>query len=325
MQLPLQFPNLSGSFPNMVADAGTTRDEAATKAGMVALVGFPNVGKSSLMNRLVEQKLSIVTPLAQTTRERVLGIDTRDGVQMVFVDTPGLVDPRYLLHRAMMYEAAEVIEDADVVLLLVDASRGRPDFRDDLLALVRRAADLMVVANKIDVASRDQRETVRAWAAETLGAEPLEVSAETGEGAEALRARIAARLPESPFLYPEDDVSSQPVRFFVAELVRETIFELYEKEVPYSVAVKVEEFRENADPVYIRAVVFVERPTQKAILIGSGGSAIKRLGQAARAKVEDFVGAPVYLDLWVKVLPKWRKNPLELRRLGFTLPEEQKT
>ncbi|HKP74503.1 MAG TPA: GTPase Era [Longimicrobiaceae bacterium] len=309
----------------MVADAGATRDETATKAGMVALVGFPNVGKSSLMNRLVEQKLSIVTPLAQTTRERVLGIDTRDGVQMVFVDTPGLVDPRYLLHRAMMYEAAEVIEDGDVVLLLVDASRGRPDFRDDVLALLRRAADLMVVANKIDVASRDQREAVRAWAAEVLATDPLEVSAETGEGVEALRTRIAARLPESPFLYPEDDVSSQPVRFFVAELVRETIFELYEKEVPYSVAVKVEEFRENADPVYIRAVVFVERPTQKAILIGSGGSAIKRLGQAARAKVEDFVGAPVYLDLWVKVLPKWRKNPLELRRLGFTLPEEQKT
>jgi len=140
-----------------------------------------------------------------------------------------------------------------------------------------------------------------------------------------LRTAVAARLPESPFLYPEDDVSSQPVRFFVAELVRETIFEQYEKEVPYSVAVKVEEFRESASPVYIRAVIFVERPTQKAILIGSGGAAIKRLGQAARAKVEEFVGAPVYLDLWVKVLPKWRKNPLELQRLGFTLPREERT
>jgi GTP-binding protein Era len=120
-------------------------------------------------------------------------------------------------------------------------------------------------------------------------------------------------------------VSSQPVRFFVAELVRETIFELYEKEVPYSVAVKVEEFRESTSPIFIRAVIFVERPTQKAILIGAGGSAIKRLGQAARMKVEEFVGAAVYLDLWVKVLPKWRKSPLELQRLGFTLPEEQRT
>jgi GTP-binding protein Era len=296
-----------------------------TRAGMVALVGFPNVGKSSLMNCLVEQKLSIVTPLAQTTRERVLGIDTRGGVQMVFVDTPGLVDPRYLLHRAMMHEATEVMDDADVVLLLVDAARGLPDFRDDVLALVRRAPKLMVASNKIDVASAAQREAVRGWAKERLGLEPFEVSAATGEGTEALRAAVAQRLPESPFLYPEDDVSSQPVRFFVAELVRESIFELYEKEVPYSVAVKVEEFRESASPVYIRAVVFVERPTQKAILIGSGGSAIKRLGQAARAKVEDFVGAPVYLDLWVKVLPRWRKNPLELQRLGFTLPREERT
>ena len=296
-----------------------------TKAGMVALVGFPNVGKSSLMNRLVEQKLSIVTPLAQTTRERVLGIDTRGGVQMVFVDTPGLVDPRYLLHRAMMHEATEVIEDADVVLLLVDASRGAPQFRDDVLALVRRPPALIVVSNKIDVASAADRKAVRDWAREALGREPMEASAETGEGAEALREAIAGLLPESPFLYPEEDVSSQPVRFFVAELVRETIFELYEKEVPYSVAVKVEEFRESAEPIYVRAVIFVERPTQKAILIGSGGSAIKRLGQAARAKVEEFVGAPVYLDLWVKVLPKWRKSPLELQRLGFTLPEEQRT
>ena len=290
----------------------------------MALVGFPNVGKSSLMNRLVEQKLSIVTPLAQTTRERVLGIDTRAGVQTVFVDTPGLVDPRYLLQRAMMHEATEVIGDADVVLLLIDASRGAPQFREDVLELLRRAPELIVVSNKIDIASRDDRAAVREWAREQLGAEAVEVSAETGEGTEALRASIAAKLPESPYLYPEEDVSSQPVRFFVAELVRETIFELYEKEVPYSVAVKVEEFREGASPIYVRAVIFVERPTQKAILIGAGGGAIKRLGQAARAKVEEFVGAAVYLDLWVKVLPKWRKSPLELQRLGFTVPEEQR-
>jgi GTPase len=298
--------------------------EGQTKAGMVALVGFPNVGKSSLMNRLVEQKLSIVTPLAQTTRERVLGIDTRDGVQMVFVDTPGLVDPRYLLHRAMMHEATEVMDDADVVLLLVDASHGAPTFREDVLALVRQAPRLLAVVNKIDVASKENRAAAREWAKDALGVDVFEVSAETGEGVEALREELAKRLPASPFLYPEEDVSSQPVRFFVAELVRETIFEQFEKEVPYSVAVKVEEFRESADPIYIRAVVFVERPTQKAILIGAGGQAIKRLGQAARMKVEDFVGASVYLDLWVKVLPKWRKDPVTLERLGFTLPDAEK-
>jgi GTP-binding protein Era len=305
-------------------ESGESAPSTPTRAGTVALVGFPNVGKSSLMNRMVEQKLSIVTPLAQTTRQRVLGIDSREQVQIVFVDTPGLVDPRYLLHRAMLHEALQVIEDADVVLLLIDASRGTPGYRDDVLELIRRAKNLIVVANKIDVARQEELEYVRAWSRDRLNMDAVEVSAETGDGVDALRARIVERLPESPFLYPEDDVSSQPVRFFVAELVRETILEQYEKEVPYSVAVKVEEFRENASPIFIRVVIFVERPTQKAILIGSGGSAIKRLGQASRFKVEEFVGAPVYLDLWVKVLPRWRKNPLELGRLGFSLPEEQR-
>jgi GTP-binding protein Era len=298
-------------------------DASETRAGLVALVGFPNVGKSSLMNRLVDQKLSIVTPFAQTTRERVLGIDTRDGVQMVFVDTPGLVDPRYLLHRAMMHIALQVITDSDVVLLLVDASAGVPQFGADVLELLDRAPKLLVVSNKVDVASAANRDKVRAWSRERFNLDPFEVSAVTGEGTEVLRGEIARRLPVSEFLYPEEDVSSQPVRFFVAELIRETVFELYSQEVPYSVATKVEEFRENSSPVYIRAVVFVERASQKAIVVGSGGSAIKKLGQVSREKIEDFVGAPVYLDLWVKVLPRWRKDPVTLQRLGFKLPDAE--
>ncbi|HEX8830850.1 MAG TPA: GTPase Era [Longimicrobium sp.] len=296
-------------------------DTTETRAGLVALVGFPNVGKSSLMNRLVDQKLSIVTPFAQTTRERVLGIDTRDGVQMVFVDTPGLVDPRYLLHRSMMHVALQVIADSDVVLLLVDAAGGVPEFGEDVMELLDRAPKLVVVSNKVDVAPADRRERVREWSRGRFGVEPIEVSAVTGEGTERLRGEIAKRLPVSEFLYPEEDVSSQPVRFFVAELIRETVFELYSQEVPYSVATKVEEFREESSPVYIRAVVFVERASQKAILVGSGGQAIKKLGQLARQKVEEFVGAPVYLDLWVKVLPRWRKDPVTLQRLGFRLPD----
>jgi GTP-binding protein Era len=304
----------------------SSRDESPmTRAGHVALVGFPNVGKSSLMNRLVEQKLSIVTPFAQTTRERVLGIDSRDGVQMIFLDTPGLVDPRYLLHRAMMNIALEVISDADVVLLLVDATAGVPEFGADVMELLDRAARVIVVSNKVDVAPADKREKIRLWARERFPAgEPFEVSAVTGEGTEELRAAIAALLPHSEFLYPEDDVSSQPVRFFVSELIRESAFELYSQEVPYSVAAKVEEFRENSTPIYIRAVVYVERPSQKAIVVGGGGQAIKKLGSSARAKIEEFVGAPVFLDLWVKVLPGWRKDPVTLQRLGFKLPTEQK-
>jgi GTP-binding protein Era len=300
-----------------------TESTVETRAGLVALVGFPNVGKSSLMNRLVEQKLSIVTPFAQTTRERVLGIDSRDGVQMVFVDTPGLVDPRYLLHRAMMHIALDVIGDSDVVLLLIDASAGVPEFGADVMELLDRAPRLLVVSNKVDVADPHKRERVREWSRERFKVEPIEVSAVTGEGTETLRAEIARRLPVSEFLYPEEDVSSQPVRFFVAELIRESVFELYSQEVPYSVATKVEEFRENSSPLYIRAVVFVERASQKAILVGSGGQAIKKLGQVSREKIEDFVGSPVYLDLWVKVLPRWRKDPVTLQRLGFKLPDAE--
>ena len=299
-----------------------TDDAAPTRAGYVALVGYPNAGKSSLMNSLLEQKLSIVTPLAQTTREKVLGIDTRDGVQLVFVDTPGLVEPRYLLHQAMLHAATEVITDADVVLLLVDAAAGPPELADPVLQLLKRARGLLVVSNKRDLARPGQRTRVEEWARETFGGQlPVhEVSALTGEGVDALRQAVATRVPTSPYLFPEDDVSSQPVRFFVEELVRETVFEQFEKEVPYSVAVRVEEYRENAEPVFIRATIYVERPTQKAILIGAGGQAIRKLGQAARAKVEAFVGAPVYLDLWVKVLPRWRKDATALQRFGFQLP-----
>ncbi|HET6231167.1 MAG TPA: GTPase Era [Longimicrobiaceae bacterium] len=294
-----------------------------TRAGYVALIGLPNAGKSSLMNCMVEQKLSIVTPFAQTTRERVLGIDTRDGVQMVFLDTPGLVDPRYLLHKAMMHAAVEVIGEADVLLLLVDAAGDVPVLTDEVMELVRRHSNLVVVSNKSDLATAEKRRRVKAWTTETFGREAMEVSAKTGAGVDALRDEVVRRLPVSPFLYPEDDVSSQSVRFFVSELVRETVFELYEKEIPYSIAARVDEYRESDSPIYIRCTIFVERPTQKAILIGSGGAAIKRLGSAARQKIEAFVDAPVYLDLWVKVLPRWRKDPLSLQRLGFNLPKAE--
>jgi GTPase len=300
--------------------ARPTETNVTTRAGYVALVGYPNVGKSSLMNRLLDQKLSIVTPLAQTTRERVLGIETRDDVQMVFVDTPGLVDPRYLLHRAMLHSATQVLSDADVVVLIADGSKIEHTLPADLTGLLQRARKLMVIANKDDIATPESRAAVRAWAQRDFAQEPAFVSASTGTGVEALRARMAEALPVGPFLYPEDDISAQPVRFFVAELVRETIFERYAKEVPFSVAVRVEEYREAETPVFIRAVIFVERDSQKAILIGAAGAAIKQLGREARAKIEDFVGTQVYLDLWVKVLPRWRRDPISLKRLGYDLP-----
>ena len=299
-------------------------DQSETRAGTVALVGLPNAGKSSLLNRLLDSKLSIVTPLAQTTRERVVGIDTRDGVQMIFTDTPGIVEPSYLLHRAMGHIVDQAIGDADVVVFVLDGTRAPPKIPAETLQRLRSVGSrLLPVLNKVDAATDTRQAEASDWAAENLGAVPVEISAETGEGIEALRAKIAARLPQSPFLYPDDELSSQSVRFFASELIRETVFERFGQEVPYSAAVRIEEFRETESPVLIRATVLVERPSQKAILIGKGGAAIRELGTLARTKIETFIGSPVYLDLWIKVLPRWRKNPVELRRLGFTLPEDK--
>lgn len=301
------------------------RDAAAveTRAGLVALVGRPNAGKSTLMNALVGEKLSIVTSREQTTRERVLGLLTGDGVQMVFVDTPGLLEPRYLLHSSMVEEALAAVADADVVLLLLDPTRSEPPVPGaEVLDRLRARGDALKVAvNKVDAASADDVGRLEAWCRDTLGIAPFRISARTGEGLDALRAALTEGLPPSPFLYPEEDLAVQPVRFFVAELIRETIFEEYAQEVPYSTVVRIEEFREADDPVFIRAQIYVERGSQKGILIGKGGAAIKHLGSRARKKIESFIGQRVYLDLWVKPLPGWRKDPKSLKRLGYHVPE----
>jgi GTPase len=296
--------------------------EETTRAGHVALIGLPNAGKSSLLNRFLGSKLSIVTPFAQTTRERVVGIDTGARDQLIFLDTPGIVDPAYLLHHAMAEIVEDAIRDADVVVLLVDGTRAAPALADEVIASLRALGRRLLVAiNKIDVADRRRAGELEHWVRETLGSTAHRISAETGVGVEDLRSAIVGLLPESPFFYPEEDISTQSVRFFVAELIRETVFELYKEEIPYSVATKIDEFREESDPIVIRATIYVERDSQKAIIIGQKGAAIRELGIRARAKIESFVEEHVFLELWVKVLPKWRKNALELRRLGFSLPQ----
>jgi GTPase len=296
--------------------------EETKRAGHVALIGLPNAGKSSLLNRFLGTKLSIVTPFAQTTRERVVGIDTGAREQLIFLDTPGIVDPAYLLHHAMAEIVEDAIRDADVVVLLVDGTRAAPALADEVIASLRALGRRLLVAiNKIDVADRRRAGELEHWVRETLGSTAHRISAETGVGVEDLRSAIVGLLPESPFFYPEEDISTQSVRFFVAELIRETVFELYKEEIPYSVATKIDEFREESDPIVIRATIYVERDSQKAIIIGQKGAAIRELGIRARAKIESFVESHVFLELWVKVLPKWRKNALELRRLGFSLPQ----
>jgi GTP-binding protein Era len=298
--------------------------ESATRAGHVALVGRPNVGKSTLLNALVGEKLSIVTPRAQTTRERVFGILSTDSRQAIFVDTPGLLEPKYALQRAMLETALAALAEADAVLLLLDAARPDQVPPPAPIELLRARRDVLVCAiNKVDQATPGTIDELRHWCERELGTGALECSALCGEGVDALRERLLERLPASPFLYPLDDLAVQPVRFFVEELVRESVFELYEEEVPYATVVRIEEFRENRLPIYIRATLFVERASQKPIILGSQGAAIRELGRAARAKIEPFLGAAVFLDLWVKTLPGWRNKPSALKFLGYPVPGER--
>jgi len=287
-------------------------------AGILTVVGKPNAGKSTLLNRIIGEKLSIVSPKPQSTRDRVVGIHTAGETQIIVLDTPGLLNPRYALQEAMRATALAALAEADVVLHLVDGNEGPPK----PLAEVARIKDairapVILAINKTDLLSEAQRVRLH-----DEFPEAALISATTGDGVDELVSRVGTMLPESPFLYPDDEISAQTVRFFVSELIRETALEQLEDEIPYSVACEIEEFRESQLPVYIRAVLHVERESQKRILIGAGGGRIRGIGRAARQKVEAFVGSPVYLDLWVKVLPNWRRNTNALRRFGYKLRED---
>ena len=283
------------------------------KAGMVAVAGKPNVGKSTLLNRIVGEKLSITSPKPQSTRDRVVGIRTTDESQMVILDTPGLLNPRYALQEAMRAAALRALEDADAIVYVADAAEGPPPSLAEAAGLKHPPrAPIVTALNKSDRLTRTALEKLS-------GQDFVPISALSGDGIGELMSRIQDLLPESPFLYPEDEISTQPVRFFVGELVRETVLEQLHDEVPYSVAVQVDEYREDRSPLYIRAVIYVERDSQKAIIIGSKGAQIRRIGESARAKIESFVGTKVYLDLWVKVLANWRKNTDSLSRFGYQL------
>ena len=284
------------------------------RSGIVTVVGKPNVGKSTLLNRIIGQKLSITSPKPQSTRDRIVGIFTTPDAQMVILDTPGLLDPKYPLQQAMRGAAVRALEEADVIVYLADATEGEPTSLVEAAGLDKPArAPVIIALNKSDALPLPRREELMAKEDVTL------ISALTGDGIPELMERLTARLPESPFLYPEDEISTQPVRFFVAELVRETVLEQLHDEVPYAVAVQVEEYREGRSPLYIRAVIYVERDSQKAIIIGNRGAQIKKIGESARKKIETFLGEQVYLDLWVKVLANWRKNPGSLSRFGYQL------
>jgi GTP-binding protein Era len=295
-----------------------------TRAGFVTVAGRPNAGKSTLLNRLVGQHLAITSPKPQSTRDRVVGIISDDDSQIILFDTPGLLEPRYELQRSMHGAARKALEEADVIVHLIDASEG---LQPEHLATAVNGdgardfrAPIILAFNKVDALTPERLAALRVEFPEAAM-----ISAKTGEGVKFLLKTVRKILPESPFLYDAEDVSTQQMRFFVAEMVRECALEQLDDEVPYSVACEIEEFRETGTPVYIRAVLHVERDSQKQILIGAGGARIKAIGKDARRKIEPLVGGPVYLDLWVKVLSNWRRNPNSLRRLGYDLPDERKS
>ncbi len=286
------------------------------RSGHIALAGAPNVGKSSLLNAIVGQHLAIVSPRAQATRLPVTGLRTEADTQYVFHDLPGLLDPSYLMQRRMLDLALEALQDMDLILHLHPAPDAPAPPFDQLAARPdggARSVPVLTVYTKGDLVSPGRRHQLENGA--------VVVSAETGDGIDRLLGRIRPLLPEAEFEFDPEDVGTQPLRFFVVEYLREAAFELLEDELPYSFTAEVEEFREAERPVYIRVTLFVERDSQKGIVVGRGGQTIRALGAHARARLEVLIGAPVYLDTWVKVLPNWRRNPVALTRLGFPEPK----
>jgi len=290
------------------------------RCGYVALAGRPNVGKSTLLNALVGQHLSIVSAKAQTTRERVNGLVSGSGYQILFIDAPGLIEPRYKLQEAMRWAADAAIEEADVVAFVVDATRPRTSLDVALReALLACQVPVLVVLNKCDLVDEAALSALES-AAGAAQLESVRVSATTGAGLSDLLDLVIPLLPESPPLYPTDHAATQSVRFFAEEYVRETCMELFREEVPYSIVCRVDEFREERDPVYVRITIFVERSSQKGIVIGRGGANIRKVGEVSREKIERLIDRHVYLDLRVKVLERWSRKSARLRQLGFTVP-----
>ncbi|MGB9594109.1 MAG: GTPase Era [Anaerolineae bacterium] len=296
------------------------------RSGFVALVGRPNVGKSTLMNAYLGQKIAIVSEKPQTTRQRILGILTEPKYQIVFVDTPGIHKPHHLLGEYMVTTAKRTLKDADVILWLVDGSVPPTPEDVDIGQTLREAAKVPIIlaVNKIDLVPEGDWDGIAAQylALADIHAHAL-ISATRGDNRDRLLEMIVDALPLGPRYFPEEQVTDQDERFLAAELIREQVLRECHQEVPHSVAVIVDEFKDRSDDLsYISATITVERESQKQIVIGRGGSMLKRIGQGARLEIEKALGRRVYLELWVKVLPKWRRDPGLLKRLGYVLPPE---
>ncbi len=294
------------------------RESPDTRCAVIALAGKPNSGKSTLLNAIVGAKLAITSAKPQSTRQSVVGIHTEGETQLVFVDPPGLLEPRYLLQQAMMEQVIDALRGADAILHLSTLADGAPPPLEELVpADALKGQPVATVLTGADLVPPRERPAV---------APPtFLVGTTTGEGVQQVLEWCHKQARPGAFRYDPEDISTQPLRFFVAEFVREAAFELLNEELPYALAAEVDEFREHSDPVYIRVTVHVERESQKGIVIGSNGRTIKQLGALARQRIEHLLGKRVYLDLWIKVLPKWRRSPQRLRELGFPLPGTRNT
>ena len=301
----------------------TTANPEDFRAGYVALIGDPNVGKSTLLNTLIGQKISIVSRKAQTTRHKILGIRSAPGSQIIFLDTPGLLQPAYLLQQAMMNFAYAAMDEADVVVFMIDATDPKlgPEIEHDTAfgVLRRLQKPVFLVINKTDLVPKETVASIIGfYSVQYAFTEIFPISALRAEGTEDLARTLALQLPVHPPFYPPDVVSEHPERFFVGEFIREKIFETFREEIPYSTTVDILEFKEQPGRKdLIRAEIYVERESQKGILIGKKGSALREVGEAARRDIETFLGRKIFLELHVKVRERWRASDAWLKRLGY--------
>ena len=289
----------------------------AFKSGFITILGKPNAGKSTLLNAFMGEKLAIVSPKVQTTRHRIKGILTEPGYQVIFSDTPGIIEPKYRLHEKMMQAVKSALEDADLALLIVDIYDDWAE-SEAIFSSLRLKMPAMLVLNKIDGISTSRLdEATRFFAGKPYVKEVVAVSALKKTGVDELLKKIIAFLPEGQPFFDEDNLTDLPTRFFVGELIREQIFQLYQDEIPYHTAVLVQEFKEKSTLIKIQADIIVQRDTQKGIVLGEKGKGIKDLGTKSRVEIEKFLGQKVFLELFVKVRPKWRDNDLHLREYGY--------
>ena len=290
----------------------------AHKSGFVNIVGSPNVGKSTLMNQLVGEKLSIVTSKAQTTRHRILGIVNEEDYQIVFSDTRGVVNAAYKLHEAMMDYVNASLKDADVLLFITDTLESEMNHKETLEKIKKLKVPVLCLINKIDLSNQDKlTERVKYWQEQLPNALIFPISALHNFNIDEVWKRILEFVPENPPYYDKEEISDRPMRFFVSEIIREKIFLHCQKEIPYSCQVEIEEYKEEELIVRIRALIIVERDSQKGIIIGKGGEMLKRIGREARIEMEKFIGSKVFLENFVKVDKDWRSTDAKLKKYGY--------